>query len=176
MRRDDELARQLKRWGYATVQRYNGAANDDGDRHMLDRARDIAPGTRERAQRQLIGRGGEARRRIMAQGMEGLSIVPEWACDPIRARNDAGPPRSGCGWVDIGVPDELRWIDRALSQLARATPVRAMVLQAEFCMVGSQRRKAEAVAERYGGAFTVWQYRAELERALAHLEGARAAA
>ncbi|MET4727789.1 hypothetical protein ABIE09_001593 [Lysobacter enzymogenes] len=129
---------------------------------------------------------GRSRRRLMARqfydersGAQILEIVPTWACDPMPARNDAGPPRDLIplqGAVDAGSPDHLRWIDRAVSELSRSTPVRAMVLRHEFCESGTQVEKAAAVEALYGGRFSVWQYRRELQRAMDFLGGRSAVA
>ena len=69
---------------------------------MLDKVRDHAPLTRERAMQDLVGRDGESRRRFMAarSGVQGMQLLPTWAVDPIRAVNDASHhPRSAgdCG-------------------------------------------------------------------------------
>ncbi|WP_241201175.1 hypothetical protein [Lysobacter enzymogenes] len=138
--------------------------------------------------KQLIGRDGRSRRRLMARqlydersGAQILDMVPTWACDPMPARNDAGPPRDlrlGDGAaVDHGTPDDLRWIDIALSELERSgeTPVRALIIREEFCGVGTQADKAASVARKYGGSLTLRQYRNELGRALDWMRGRRAA-
>lgn len=178
MRRDDDLTKALHRWGYAQAHRFAHPANDEGRDHPLDRARDFAPGTRDAAIRQLIGRGGEARRALMARGtgIESLRMLPEWACDPIKAKDDSG----GGPWiseavVDIGTPDELRWVDRALAQLSRQYPIRAIVVRVEFTERGSQGRKCHIIEERWGAKLTVRQYRYELSKALDWMDGRAAA-
>lgn len=75
----------------------------------------------------------------------------------------------------MGVPDELRWIDRALAQLSRETPMRALILREEFCGVGTHRMKAARIEHQYGGTLTVRQYRYELQRALDWMRGRKAA-
>lgn len=175
---DDEMINQLRRWGYATVNRF--AANDDGPSagdSVLAKTRDLAPGTRENFERQLIGRDGEARLRWMAAkaDVKGLAKLPAWSCDPIRSRNDADAPHERHAVVDLGVPDDLRWIDRALASLERQFPVRAMVVREEFCGVGTHRMKAGRVARLYGGQLSVRQYRYELQRGLDWMRGRVAA-
>ncbi len=174
----DELTKQLQAWGFAKANRY-GPAHDDTPRvHQLERAKDFAPGTRERAARQLIGRDGRERRAFMAAGagVPGLKVVPMWSCDPVRAANDASPPRDlERVAVEVPVPDSLRWIDRAVAQLSRSSEIRAMVLVEEFTTAGSQSVKARRVQERYGGKFSVWMYRRELQRAIDWLGGKMAA-
>ena len=112
-------------------------------------------------------RGSLARRRMMAAGagVPGMRVVPEWACDPVPCRNDADPPRA-ITVVDAGTPDDLRWIDRALAEVRRQSPIRALILRTQFAEVGTQERKARLVAEQYGGKLSVHQYRRELARGL----------
>jgi hypothetical protein len=163
------LTEQLKRWGYYTVNRI--AVNDDGQSggdSVLAKKRNEAPGTKENFERELVGRDGAERRRYMAgkSGVPSMHIVPMWACDPVPAHNDAGAPREVArAVVELDVPEDLRWIDRALSQMARSNRLRALCLRQEFCSVGTQAMKAAAVQSVYGGRLSVWQYRRELQRA-----------
>ncbi|WP_064746792.1 hypothetical protein [Lysobacter antibioticus] len=164
-----DLKAELKRWGYYSVTRF--AANDDGlsgGDSYLAKAKDLAPGTKERALRVLIGRDGESRRRLMADGagVKGMHVVPTWACDPVPAKNDASPPSTTFAVVDLGIPDDLRWIDDAVRSLSRRYPVRAQVLREEFCGVGTQRMKAGRVSRGYGGALSLRQYKYELQLAM----------
>ncbi len=165
---DDELTAQLKRWGHALNNRYAWGDRDIGE-HVLARNRDMAPGTKEKAEVQLVGRDGKERRRFMAKatGIRGLTMLPEWAVDPVRSANDADAPHDReASAVDMGVPDDLRWIESAVNQLKRKHPVRALCLHEEFCGVGTQYMKASQVARQYGGKVSVWMYRRELQRAL----------
>jgi len=119
-----------------------------------------------RAIQDLVGRDGTDRRRLLAAaaGVKGLRMVPMWAADPIRASNDASHPHDLPEVaVDIGIPDELRWIDRALASMERQYPLRALILRTEFTVSASQAVKARMVAEKYGGTLSVWQYRRELQ-------------
>jgi hypothetical protein len=171
------LRETLRAWGHATVNRY---AFSRGDRalHALEHARDLAPGTKENALRQLAGRDGTDRRRLMASAakIKGFKIVPTWAVDPVRASNDASPPHDRDEIaVDQGIPDHLRWVDQALAQMSRVTPLRALVVRMEFTVSASQSVKARMVREQYGGKLSVWQYRRELERALHWLDAKIAA-
>jgi hypothetical protein len=187
MKREDDLVRQLQSWGFHQVNRYGRyAANDDRREaadHPIERARDFAPMTRENVAKQLLGRDGRSRRRLMAKGLydaerdvQILDIVPMWACDPMPARNDAGPPRGvNHSAIDIGTPEDLRWIDRALAEMSRSAPVRALVLREEYCGQGTHSEKAAAVENQYGGNISVRQYRYELGRALDWMRGRRAA-
>src|SRR5690606_24051338 len=100
-----------------------------------------------------VGRDGTERRQFMAarSGVKGMRITPKGAVDPIPSRNDASPPRDlPRAHIEAFVPDELRWVDRALASLARGkTPIRALVIRVEYTTTGSQRKKAERVAEQY---------------------------
>lgn len=177
----DDLIDQLRRWGAVKVARV--AANDDGPSagdSVLARQRDLGLSTRRKQQdeRALVGRAGEQRRRFMARGagVSGLSMLPMWAVDPVPARNDASAPHERPPLpVDL-MPDELHWIDRAISRLVRENLIRALILREEFTTTGTQQMKAGRVAEAYGGALTVRQYRYELQMALEWLRGRMAAA
>jgi hypothetical protein len=183
---ENMLTEQLKRWGYYTVNRI--AVNDDGPSggdSVLAKKRNEAPGKKN--ERKIVGRDGDERRRFMAArisadspGVSGarlrMAIVPTWAVDPVPARNDADAPREVArAMVALDVPDDLRWIDEALSRLARVNRVQAMVLREEYCGVGTQERKAANVQGKYGGRITLRQYRDELRRARDFLRGRMAA-
>lgn len=177
---DDELKAQLKRWGYATVTRF--AANDDGPSmgdSVLVSVREMGAGPKQQAKddRDLVKRDGDARLRHMARyaGVQGLTKLPSWSCDPIRARNDADRPHTRHAVVDIGIPDDLRWIERAVFKLEQHFPMRALIIREEFCGTGTQRMKAARVAAKYQGTLTVRQYRYELNLALEWMRGKLAA-
>jgi hypothetical protein len=187
---EDELIDQMTRWGMAKNARR--AANDDGPSmgdHILARQRDMALKTKKKREpeREICGRSGEARRRFMAAkisadyepGTKGarlkMAIVPEWAVDPIRARDDGDRPHDRTPTLIDLVPDELHWIDRALARLERDCRIRALILREEFCGVGTHRMKAARVQAEYGGELTVRQYRYELQRSLDWMRGRMAA-
>ncbi|MFT4410204.1 hypothetical protein ACLMOV_11295 [Stenotrophomonas muris] len=177
MRNTDPLTEDLRRWGHAQVNRF-ALSRADRSVHVLDKVRDHAPLTRERAVQDLVGRDGTDRRRLMAAGagVKGLRVVPLWAADPIRASNDADHPHDNPEIaVDVGVPDELRWIDRALASMERQYPMRALIVRTEFTVSASQAVKARMVAEKYGGTLSVWQYRRELQRGVDFMGGRIAA-
>lgn len=178
---DDELLEQMKRWGHIKVARL--AANDDGPSagdNILAKQRDMALATRKKREEEyeIVGRDGGERRRFMAKrsGVDRMAILPTWAVDPVRSSNDADAPheRQPVAYVDM-LPDELLWIDRALSRLARDHQVRALVLRTEFCEPGTHRMKAAKVEREYGGTLSVRQYRTELARALDWMRGRMAA-
>ena len=138
----------------------------------------MAPGTRERALRDLAGRDGSSRRRFIADrsGVEGMGMLSAWAVDPVRSTNDADKPHDNPEIaVDIGIPDGLRWVEQALTSMMRQHPLRALVLHAEFTVAASQAVKARMVAEKYGGSLTLRQYRYELGKALDWFRGRAAA-
>lgn len=183
---DDPMKAELQRWGFAQVNRHIRATPSRVREHPITKARDFAPMTRANVAKRLAARDGRSRRTFMANGMaptgkngaQLLKIVPVWAVDavPCNETRTAGPIREGSNGgtraaVDIGTPDELKWIDRALARLARENKLRAMVVREEFCGVGTQRMKAAAVEREYGGKFNVRQYRHELARGLDYLRG-----
>ncbi|RRU23595.1 hypothetical protein [Stenotrophomonas sp. 278] len=177
MRNEDELTKQLRKWGHAQVNRF-ALSRADRSVHVLDKVRDHAPMTRERAARDLVARDGAERRRFMAarSGVQGMVMLPTWAVDPVRASNDADHPHDNPEIaVDTGTPDELRWVDRALASMGRQYPLRALIVRTEFTVSASQAVKARMVAEQYGGSLTLRQYRYELGRALDLVRGAAAA-
>lgn len=188
MRNEDELTKQLRRWGHAQVNRF-ALSRADRSVHVLDKVRDHAPMTRERAAKELKARDGLDRRSFMGErsGVHGMNILPMWAVDPVRASNDADHPHDNREIaVDIGTPDELRWVDRALATLSRHQvakggevvlqgQLRELIVRTEFTVSASQAVKARMVAEQYGGKLTIWQYRRELQRALDWLCGRMAA-
>lgn len=177
MQRDD-MKKALRAWGHATVNRF-AVCHADRTTHQLAKAVEVAPGTRERAAKQLADRDGRGRRAIMAVAATHgarmrMQFVPKWACEPVRAANDADPPKDNpVIALDMGIPDELLWIEQALCQMERQHPLRALIVRTEYTLSFSQQVKARMVQEQYGGALTVWQYRAELDRAIAWIGGAR---
>ncbi|WP_164280638.1 hypothetical protein [Stenotrophomonas indicatrix] len=177
MRNTDPLTEELRRWSHAQVNRFV-LSRADRSVHVLDKVRDHAPLTRHRALQDLVERDGAGRRRFMAErsGVKGMAMLPIWAVDPIRASNDSDHPHDNPEIaVDVGVPDELRWIDRALASMERQYPMRALILRTEFTVSASQAVKARMVAEKYDGKLTLRQYRYELGRGIDSMRGAMAA-
>ncbi len=173
MATDDYLVAQLRAWGHAQANRF-ALSRWDRSTHVLEKARDMAPGTRERALQDLVGRDGSDRRRFMAarSGVEGMGMLPAWAVDPVRATNDADKPHDNPEIaVDVGIPDNLRWVERALASMMRQHPLRALILHTEYTVSASQAVKARMVAEKYGGTLTLRQYRYELSKALDWFRG-----
>ena len=168
-----EVREVLREWGLATVNRYCYSRSDRSV-HMLQQAREMAPGTRERAAKELADRDGTSRRRIMASaaGVGGMDIAPMWSCDPIRASNDADHPHERAEIaVDVGLPEGLMWVERAVAQLGRQYPLRGLVVRTEYTISASQAVKANMVEDLYAGKLTLRQYRMELDRSLEWLSG-----
>lgn len=172
---EDELLDQLRRWGacktLVRLRRQEVAPNPR--QHIIDKFRRFAPLTSKRAKKTLVGRGGEARRRIVAAkaGVKGLYMVPIWSCDPIRCKqtNAGGGPIADEQLVEM--PIDLQWIDRALQALQSSAPILALIVRFEFTFDGTQKERAEAARRRYGGEMTYSQYRRELDKALGWLHG-----
>ena len=164
MRQTDPITRQLERWGHAQALRHAAWAHTH---HPLESAADAAAGEPLAAVVRLAGRGSVSRRRMMAAGVgiDGMRAVPQWACSPVRCRDDS---RQVCAAtsIDHGTPDDLRWIDLALAEVHRQSPIRAAVVRAEYTEPGTQEQKAGIVAAQYGGKLSVHQYRRELSRGL----------
>jgi hypothetical protein len=173
----DDLRLALRQWGIATANRYCMTRSDRTE-HMLDKAREMAPGTKENALRALVGRDGRDRRRLMAAGtgVDSMRLLPWWAADPIPASNDAQRPHDRAEIAfDQGIPDELMWVERAVAQLTRQYPLRGLVVRTEYTISTSQESKARMVREEYGGSLTLRQYRLELHRSWDWLAGRMAA-
>lgn len=168
----EQLKDLLKAWGHATVNRHSLSRSDYTTVHVMTKVRDHAPGTRARAERELVKRDGSSRRAAMARAasdpLKGLHMekVPMWACDPIPASNNASRPHDNAVIaVDIGIPDDLRWIDDAINRMRRQNPMRALVIETEYTNSASQQVKARIISEDYDGEFTYSMYRRELEKA-----------
>ncbi len=177
MRNEDPMAQALRAWGHAQANRY-ALSHADRSVHVLDKARDFAPGTKERALRDLVGRDGTERRRFMARrsGVDAMHILPAWAVDPIRSTNNADRPHDNPEIaVDVGIPDNLRWVESAIAAMMRQNPLRGLIVHTEYTVAASQAVKARMVAEKYGGTLSVWQYRRELQRGLDWMGGRIAA-
>lgn len=167
MLRDDVKA-ALKAWGHATVNRF-ALTRDDRSKHVLaSTLRDLPSRHKPAEERELVGRDGRSRRLYMAGKINcGFRKVPVWAVDPVRARNDADRPHDNPEVaVDLGIPDDLRWVESAVIAIERNNPLRGLVLRTEYTVSASQKVKARMVAETYGGRFTKDMYRRELEKAI----------
>lgn len=167
----------LQRWGYYQATRYlpYPRRNDEAptpDEHPLARAKEFAPGTRERAAKLLLGRDGRSRRQAVGAAI-GMAIVPKWSSDPIPCKEGKGGGRGGFSSIDRGPLPEYQWIDDALIRLRRKMPVHEIVVRTEFTVNASQLVKARIAAEEYGGHLSKSQYRRCLALGLSYLEALR---
>ena len=177
MAKGDPMVEALRAWGHAQANRY-ALSRADRSVHVLDKVRDHAPMTRERAMADLVGRDGGDRRRYMAarSGVAGMQMLPTWAVDPIRATNNAEHPHDNPEIaVDVGIPDNLRWVESALVAMERQNLLRALIVRTEYTVAASQAVKARMVADKYGGELTLRQYRYELTKGLDWFRGSMAA-
>lgn len=169
--RIDQLKEMLKAWGHATVNRHSMGRAERTTVHVMTKVRDHAPGTRVRAERDLIGRDGYSRRARMGAAASAdvrlsMAAVPMWACDPIPAANDASRPHDNpVIAVDLGIPDDLRWVDDAIARMRRQNPLRHLIVETEYTVAAGQQAKSRIVAEQYDGELTYSMYRRELEKA-----------
>ena len=160
----DELECLLVEWG--ALSKYE-EARDEGatDFHVLQRARDFAPGTRERAAARLVGRDGGDRRRFMAGGLAacGVRIIPMDYVDPI-----AGSPTRKAGprsRAESAIPERLRAVHDSALALYRVDTLGGLVLRMEYCGYGSQTTKAERVSVAMESPVGLRIYRESLARA-----------
>jgi hypothetical protein len=179
----DDIEAQLRRWGLVKVcvKEVVEEAKENPRAHIIERTRRFAPLTIKKAAKKLVRRDGTDRRRILAQaaGVRGMPVTPLWASDPIncaqtrkgqwaRPKDDPGP--------SITMPLELTWVDRALEALSKKSLVLGLVVRVEYTCGGTQQQRAMTARAQYGGELTYWQYRKQLARALALLEGFQMAA
>ncbi|WP_313425965.1 hypothetical protein [Stenotrophomonas rhizophila] len=176
------IKEQLKHWGHYQEHRLCAPLAPEEmpsrDEHPLARAQQYAQATKRN--RPPLARDGHDRRTLLGAGAgrvnrNGAALpVALWAVDPIPCTETrTGVSRSSTAAVMVGSPDEYRWIDRAMSDLYRQNIVRALVVLEEFIGRGGQAVRAEAVARKAGVPLTKWQYRKELEKGMAFMEGKR---
>ena len=168
---DPTLDAALRAWGHAQVNRYavRQTAGERSAAHPLRQAMDVAPGTTARALARLRGRDGHSRRAYMARDIEGMRVAPMWSCDPVSCHDDAARPHDPPEIAhDMGIPDDLRWVDDAIRRLSRVSEITAAVLSVEFTAPSTARQAARArmVAERTGIQMQARRYRSELRSAL----------
>lgn len=173
----EDVKAALKAWGHATVNRFALSGADRSTNVLASNLRNLPVQSKSNDDRELVKRDGRSRRLRMAgalrapikDGKGGIQIkyVPLWACDPIPARNDADRPHDNPeAAVDLGIPDDLRWVDAAVIRIERQNPLRGLVLRTEYTVSASQKIKAKMVAETYGGKFSKDMYRRELDKAI----------
>lgn len=171
----DELELLLLEWG--ALAKYEEAKEEGAnDFHVLSRARDFAPGTREKAAARLVGRDGAERRRYHARkineepgGKLKMGILPMWAVDPVAGKTSRkATPRERIG---ESIPARLKAVHAAAVELYRVDTNAGLVLRQEYCAYGSQSAKAERVAVAIGSPFGVRVYRETLARAMGWMHG-----
>ncbi len=159
-----ELEQLLEEWG--ALSRYEEAREEGAsDFHVLQRAREFAPGTRERAAVRLVGRDGGERRRLMAKELRacGVRVVPMAYVDPAAGKQTrkAGPAsRPG-----DSIPERLKAVHASALELYRANTLGGLVLRQEYCGYGSQVAKSERVTLVIGAPIGLRMYRETLARA-----------
>lgn len=143
---DETLDLLLREWGaLSKYEQERGEASNDF--HVLERARAFAPGTRERAARQLVGRDGGERRTLMARELRacGVRRVPMDYVDPVPCGSRSGGGGAGLPSRD-DTPKHLRPVIAAAAELYRMDMRRGLVLRQEYCGYGPQAMKAERVS------------------------------
>lgn len=160
----DELECLLIEWG--ALSKYEEAREDGPtDFHVLQRAREFAPGTRERAAARLVGRDGGERRRLMARQLRacGIRVVPMDYVDPV-----AGTPTRKAAPMSRAahsIPERLRAVHDSAIELYRVDTLGGLVLRQEYCGYGSQHAKAERVTVAMSTPIGIRVYRESLARA-----------
>lgn len=178
----EDVKAALKAWGHATVNRFALSGSDRSTNVLASNLRNLPVQSKSNDDRELLKRDGRSRRMRMAGALRGsvkdgnggirMVFVPLWACDPIPARNDADRPHDNPeAAVDLGIPDDLRWVDALVMRIERQNPLRGLVLRIEYTETANQLDKAALVHEEqkrrgFGGKFTKDMYRRELEKAI----------
>ena len=168
---DPTLDAALRAWGHAQVNRYavRQTAGERSGTHPLRQAMDVAPGTAARALARLRGRDGHSRRKYMARDIEGMRVAPMWSCDPVSCHDDASRPHDPPEIAhDMGIPDDLRWVEDAVGRLRRVSPTTAAVLYVEYTAppLARQNARARMVTEQTGVHMQARRYREELKSAV----------
>lgn len=160
-----QLDTLLVEWGAQS--KYDEAKREGAtESHVLQRGRAYAPGTREKAAKQLVGRDGFSRRRLMARdlGACGIDAVPKSYVSPVAGKQTrkAGPMER----VSDSIPPRLKAVHLAALELYRVDKLAGLALRQEYCAYGSQSTKAFRLSEATGEKVGVRVYREALARAL----------
>ena len=171
---EQELEQLLTEWG--ALSKYREARSEGAtDFHILQRAKDFAPGTRERAAQRLIGRDGISRRTYMARDLAacGVKAVPMAYVDPVpgKTSHHAGPRER----IADSIPPHLSRVYYAAQELYRIDTLRGLVLRQEYCGYGPQAEKAERVSVAVGSRIGLRVYRESLAHAKGWMHGRLAA-
>jgi hypothetical protein len=160
----EELDRLLVEWG--ALSKYEESKREGAtDFHALQRARDYAPGTKEKAMARLVDRDGRDRRRLLARDLAGcgVRIVPKDYVDPVpgKTTHKATPSER----VGDSIPPRLRAVHDSALELYRVDKIAGLVLRQEYCAYGSQGAKTYRVGEAMGKKIGLRIYRESLARA-----------
>lgn len=152
---NDTLENLLRLWGriYGEPKPAEWDEVDIGSAHVtnpIQRGMEFAPGSRAEfvRQRTSMDRGGQSRRRMMAQaaGVERLRMVPAALVDPVRCV--ATPSGSASAWREI---PEVEAVQMAWKSLFKVDELQANVVRVEFQVRAmTQREKAEDVGVTFG--------------------------
>lgn len=145
----------LRLWGriYGEPKPAEWDEQDIGSTHVtnpIQRGMEFAPGSRVEfvRQRTSMDRGGQSRRRMMAQaaGVERLRMVPASLVDPVRCV--ATPSGSASAWREI---PEVEAVQAAWKALWKADELQANVVRVEYQVRAmTQREKAVEVGTTFG--------------------------
>ncbi|MEO7938719.1 MAG: hypothetical protein ABIR55_08855 [Burkholderiaceae bacterium] len=149
----DDIETLLKSWGLYYGERPRPERSSRTVEHTLARAMTFAeckPGKAvNHATRQLVGRDGTARRRIMGKAaglgtLERPGLVPMCFVDPVPV-----PSGSGGGGSDRSserpVPKALQIVEVEVKALEQIHLVRALCLRAHYCVEGDRDARCEWV-------------------------------
>lgn len=150
---DEKLEALLRAWG----REYGGDYRDEPrrwlrtDAHPLAQAMQFAPGKTKRGQvRQIIGRGGHERRRIMGAAAGRLTAkgavipVPANFVDPIACKADHSRGRAG----STPVPPQLQKVEQAVLSLEEVAMIRALCVRVQYAGEGEHKDKVARVNEQ----------------------------
>lgn len=169
----DGVEELLIAWGDAQSGRHETySLGKTPDVHILAKARQFAPVTKEKFIRQIMGRDGRSRRAYMVQAMNGdkpptsrMRLVPMWAVDPVPCSSSK---KGGgvCNYAaDSGLPPHLRRVDLAAMELYRADLLAGVCLRMQYLWNSPQTVKAEYASRAAQQPVSLRQYREHLRRA-----------
>lgn len=174
----EQLETLLRAWGAAYGERpppeWDGEDRPGVAIHPLARAMDFAPGKHAASVRGLTTahRLGVERRRMMAQDLPGVQVVPAAFVDPIPCTESRSIHNASRDWP---VSDILQQVQRAALDLHRIDTLRGLVLRVNYCTRGTQFDKALAVTQRLGSPVRLRVYRESLAHAKGWMHGRLAA-
>jgi hypothetical protein len=135
----EDIDTLLKGWGLYYGERsrvHYTRSSEPPDVHPLARARQFAPGKKDK--RIAADRAGYARRRLMAQALEFLQIVPVGFVDPVPCKET----RSFRLAAEQPVPPVLAGVEQAVKALEQVDVLRAVCVRARYCIDGTDADRA----------------------------------